>query len=426
MSNSINAIDKNNDILKMIEGSRQQLSIIKDIDILLENTLSAARKITNADAGSIYAYNEKENLLKIRYSQNDTQQKKLAPGQKLPYVSFTMKATPASIAGYCALNKKSVNIADVYNMDEYITIDGQKVKRPYNYDKTNDQKTGYAIKSMLTIPLAMSNGDVPCIIQIINAQDAKGSIIPFSKDAEFYISYFTSSVTQFFENAYFTEKLIERLVKMANYRDPRETGAHVERVSSFSLEIYDRYASNHNIDEKERNRFRDHLKLTAKCHDIGKVAVPDKILKKEGPLTDEERAVMKGHTCIGAQIFSPTQNELDTMAQEVCLHHHDNFDGGIAGFPKDFNYMDYIPETQMPVGIEQKYRGTSIPLAARIVALADVYDALRHKRYYKEEWTLDMTIKEIKKEAGHQFDPEVVEAFVQVIDRLEAINTALS
>ncbi len=135
---------------------------------------------------------------------------------------------------------------------------------------------------------------------------------------------------------------------------------------------------------------------------------------------------MKGHTCIGAQIVSPTQNELDTMAQEVCLHHHDNFDGGIAGFPKDFNYMDYIPETQMPVGIEQKYRGTSIPLAARIVALADVYDALRHKRYYKEEWTLDMTIKEIKKEAGHQFDPEVVEAFVQVIDRLEAINTALS
>ena len=80
----------------------------------------------------------------------------------------------------------------------------------------------------------------------------------------------------------------------------------------------------------------------------------------------------------------------------------------------------------MPTNVGQLYSGEWIPLAARIVALADVYDALRHRRYYKAEWTLEDTIQELKKEAGHQFDPDVVAAFLAVIDRIEAINKALS
>ena len=213
---------------------------------------------------------------------------------------------------------------------------------------------------------------------------------------------------------------------MANYRDPRETGSHVDRVSSFSLEIYDRYAVDKGIPENERNRFRDNLKLAAKCHDVGKVAVSDRILKKEGLLTDEERSVMKGHTCIGAQIFTPVENDLDQMALDVCLHHHDRWEGGTVGFPAGFDYNAYEPESFMPMMTEQAYVGERIPLAARIVALADVYDALRHRRYYKAEWSLEDTINEIKKEAGHQFDPAVVAAFLAVIDRLEAINKAIS
>lgn len=412
--------------LKQITEIRQQLALIKDIDILLENTLTAARKIANADAGSIYDFDEVKNQLKILYSQNDTQQRKLAPGEKLPYVSFVVPVNARSISGYSALKKTTVNIPDVYNMDEYIMDGDGLVKRPYNFDKVNDITTGYHTQSMLTMPFSLSNGSVPCVMQIINAMDEEGKVIPFSKETEFYISYFAESVTQVFEQAYFTKQLIERLVKMANYRDPRETGAHVERVSSFSLEIYDRYAANKDIPEKERNRFRDNLKLAAKCHDVGKVAVSDKILKKQGLLTDEERAIMKGHTCIGAQIFTPVETELDKMARDVCLHHHDRWEGGCVGYPSDFDYNQYEAETTMPTGVPQLFSGEWIPLAARIVALADVYDALRHRRYYKAEWSLDDTLKELRKEAGHQFDPELVEAFIQVIDRIEAINSAIS
>lgn len=412
--------------LKQITEIRQQLATIKDIDILLENTLTAARRIANADAGSIYDFDEEKNQLKILYSQNDTQLRKLEPGEKLPYVSFIVPVNARSISGYSALKQTTVNIPDVYNMDEYIMDGDGLVKRPYNFDKTNDITTGYHTKSMLTMPFSLSNGTVPCVMQIINAMDEEGNVIPFSKETEFYISYFAESVTQVFEYAYFTKQLIERLVKMANYRDPRETGSHVDRVSSFSLEIYDRYAVDKGIPENERNRFRDNLKLAAKCHDVGKVAVSDRILKKEGLLTDEERSVMKGHTCIGAQIFTPVENDLDQMALDVCLHHHDRWEGGTVGFPAGFDYNAYEPESFMPMMTEQAYVGERIPLAARIVALADVYDALRHRRYYKAEWSLEDTINEIKKEAGHQFDPAVVAAFLAVIDRLEAINKAIS
>ncbi len=416
-------VDANRQILQQIAALKEKLSHIRDIDILLENTLSAAREIVHADAGSIYEYTESENRLRIRYSQNDTQQRKLSPGEKLPYVSFSLQATAKSISGYSALHKKIINIPDVYAMDDYLDADRTE-KRPYNFDSTNDIKTGYHTKSMLTLPLVITNGMVLGILQIINAQDEAGNIVPFSEEAEFYVSYFASSIVQVYEYAYLTKQLIERLVKMANYRDPRETGTHVERVSSFSLEIYDRYAVNKHIPEKESNKFRDNLKLAAKCHDVGKVAVADKILKKEGLLSAEERSIMKGHTCIGAQIFTPADNDLDAMARDVCLHHHDRWDGSGAGYPGNYDYMSYVPGTMVPDD-SAPLKGEAIPLAARIVALADVYDALRHRRCYKESWTLDDTLQEIRSESGRQFDPELVEAFMQVVDRIEAINSDL-
>ncbi len=411
--------------LLQITKIEKQLSEIKDEDILLENILTAACEIVHADAGSIYSYDESCLELTIRYSLNKTIQKKLAPGEKIPYSSFSMLATSQSIAGYCALNKKIINIADVYNMPEF--LDKEKTfPRPYNFNSQNDKNNNYETRSMLTLPLTMTNGKVLGILQIINAQNNEGQIIPFDSDAEFYISHFATTVGQVYEYAYLTKQLIERLVRMAGYRDPKETGAHVERVSSFALEIYDRYASNKNIPENVRSKYRDTLKLAAKCHDVGKVAIPDKILKKNGPLTDEERAIMKGHTIIGAQIFTPVESELDEMARDVCLHHHDRWDGNTRGYPGRFEqYMAFEPGSPVPP-FEQEFKGENIPLAARIVALADVYDALRHIRSYKKAWTVDDTFKEIEKERGLQFDPDLVDAFMQIRDRLEAINATLT
>lgn len=409
----------------LITQIEDQLKEIRDVDILLENILSGARKLVNADAGSIYEYDHKENKLWIRYSQNDTKQKELAPGEKLAYTSFYLIPTQQSISGYCVLSKKMINIADVYNMPEYVDEE-KKERRPYEFNSGNDIRNNYHTQSMLTIPLIMTNGRVLGVLQIINAQDENGHVVPFDSDSEFYISQFAAKVGSIYEYAYLTRQNIDRLVKMAGFRDPKETGAHVERVSSFSLEIYDRYATNKNISEKERERFRDNLRLASRCHDVGKVAVPDKILKKEGILDDDERDVMKGHTCVGAQIFSPVENDLDIMARDVCLHHHDRYDGGNKGYPGNFNYMDYIPATKMPHELDQALVGEEIPLAARIVALADVYDALRHKRCYKSEWTVEDTFAEILSQRGKQFDPELVDAFMQIKDRLEDINSAIS
>ncbi|MCH5294730.1 MAG: HD domain-containing protein [Treponema sp.] len=410
--------------LQQIAAKLDQLNGIKDVDILLENILSAAREISHADAGSIYEYVASENLLKIRYSQNDSQQKKLAAGEKLPYISFSFRPTPETISGYCFLSKKIINIADCYNMSEYEDL-AQTKKRPYKFGFDADKRTGYHTTSMLAIPLFMTDGRVLGVLQIINAQDDYGNVIPFSPNVEFYIQQFAARIGQTYENAFRTRQWIERIVKTAGLRDPRETGAHVERVASFAVEIYDRYASDKGIDTHERNKFRDRLKLAAKCHDVGKVGVPDKILKKQGCLKEDERAIMKGHTCIGAQIFTPAEDEWDEMARDVCLHHHDRWDGGDTGYPGNFNYMMYEPETLMPTKMEQALKGADIPLAARIVAIADVYDALRHRRVYKEPWTLDATVTELKNQAGRQFDPELITAFMEILDRLEAINNSI-
>ena len=223
----------------LITEIEEQLKEIRDVDILLENILTGARKIVNADAGSIYEYDSKENKLWIRYSQNDTMQNQLAPGEKLSYTSFYLVPTNQSISGYCVLSKKLINIPDVYNLPDFVD-DEKKEVRLFEFNSANDEKNGYHTKSMLTIPLIMTNGKVLGILQIINAKDEDGNVIPFDKDSEFYISQFAAKVGSIYEYAYLTRLNVDRLVKTAGFRDPKETGAHVERVSRFSLEIYDR------------------------------------------------------------------------------------------------------------------------------------------------------------------------------------------
>ena len=244
--------------LEEITRMEEKLRKIKDVDILLENILSCARKIVNADAGSIYEYDSAENLLHIRYSQNDTMQARLAPGEKLPYVSFSIVPTTQSISGYCALSKRIINIEDVYNLEDNILDEhGNYIERPFKFNETPDLISRYKTRSMLTIPLIVTNGKVLGVLQIINAQDEKGNIIPFDKDAEYYISQFAAKIGTIYEYAYLTRVNIDRLVRMAGFRDPRETGAHVERVSRFALEIYDRYAANKKIPMTEREKYRD-------------------------------------------------------------------------------------------------------------------------------------------------------------------------
>ena len=405
-------IDHEDRLQRIIEIERE-LGEIQDVDVLLERILTETRRIVNADAGSIYVV--EGDKLKIKYGQNDTHLKELAPGEKLPYTSFSFPINEKQICGYVALSGKPLNIKDCYRISE---------SKPYSFNKNTDITTDYRTKSMYTIPLKMANGNLLGILQIINAKDDDGNIVAFNEDAEMLIAHFATAAVQALQHAYLTANMVKRMLKMAEFRDPKETYPHIERVSSYSLEIYDRWAFNHNVPEAEIHRYRDNLKIAAKFHDVGKVGISDVILKKAFPrFTDEERNIMKGHTCIGAQLFEPPESLLDIMSQEVALHHHDRWDGGASGYPGKISLSDFSVKDGI-VPLTEPLSGKDIPLSARIVAVADVFDALSHKRCYKEAWTIEDAFSEILNNSGTQFDPEVVLAFMQVKDRICSIQMA--
>lgn len=394
--------------LQRIIESEKLINEIKDVDVLLERVLSEAREIVNADAGSIYVI-EKDNL-KIRYAQNDTQQRKLAPGQKLPFQSFSFPINEKSMCGYCVLTQEVINEADVYSISE---------DKKYSFNKSSDLVTGYRSKSIIAIPLVTINGTVLGVLQIINPQDNEGNIIPFNDDDVLYLKHFATSATQALERTYLTREMVMRMVDMAGFRDPKETGAHVNRVASYSVEIYDRWAFNNNIPKDEINKYRDALRIAAMLHDVGKVGISDIILKKPGKFTEEEFAIIKGHTYIGATLFKNRQSSFDSMAQEVALHHHERWDGkgypGVVDLEKiDLENLSEISATPLS--------GKDIPLSARIVSVADVFDALSSRRVYKKAWTEEEVLEELRKMSGTQFDPEIVDVFFEVYPQIKAIQ----
>lgn len=140
------------------------------------------------------------------------------------------------------------------------------------------------------------------------------------------------------------------------------------------------------------------IDLSARTHDIGKLGVPDAIILKPGKLTAEERAIMERHTTIGAELLANTKIPQLYVAEEIARHHHERWDG--TGYPSGL-------------------KGSNIPLAARITALADVYDALTHVRPYKRAWSIHEALCEIVALRGKQFDPELTDLFVQLVPRLQ-------
>ena len=222
-----------------------------------------------------------------------------------------------------------------------------------------------------------------------------------------------------------TRSIILRMNRMAEMRDPKETGAHVNRVAGYAAEIYDRWAFNRGVPERERERTKDTLKMAAMLHDVGKVAISDLILKKPARFTPEEYKIMQAHTCFGAKLFVDRQSELDIISAEVALRHHENWDG--TGYPGmvDIWAEDPIsaPVECGPDGNARKLKGEEIPLGGRIVAVADVYDALISKRVYKEPWDSGKVYDEIRSMSGTKFDPEIVAAFFEILPRIEEIRS---
>ncbi len=189
-----------------------------------------------------------------------------------------------------------------------------------------------------------------------------------------------------------------RLIWASEYRDD-ETGAHIQRLSEYAVQLA--RACDWSVEEIEL------LRLAAPMHDIGKIGVPDAVLRKPGSLTVDEFKLIKQHTLIGAQILSGSEIPLLRIARDIALCHHERWDGG--GYPKALE-------------------GEAIPRAARLVAILDVYDALIHDRVYRPAMPRDEALAILKAGAGRHFDPDLLARFFDILpalDKLDAVEVPI-
>jgi HD-GYP domain-containing protein (c-di-GMP phosphodiesterase class II) len=382
---------------------------VRDLDLLLERILTNARKFFNADAGSIYL--KEGDHLRFSFTQNDTLQRRLGPKKKLIYATFTLPIGKQSIAGYVAKSCESVNIPDVYGMSNTM---------PYRWDPEFDKVSRYTTRSMLTVPLTTHRGDVLGVMQMINAQDDAGAVIPFSRGDGSLIMHFATSAALALERAQMNRNMILRMISMAELRDPSETGPHVNRVGAYSLEIYDQLVRTRSIPTEQVDHRRDVLRMAAMLHDVGKIAISDVILKKPAHLTAGEFQMVKRHTYKGARLFEEIHSDLEESAVEVALNHHERWDG--TGYPGHIDLLTEraLPGFEGPDGNPIPKREDEIPLFARIVAVADVYDVLSSRRCYKEPWDEGRILDELHRSSGTHFDPEIVNAFFSCLDVLKS------
>jgi len=215
----------------------------------------------------------------------------------------------------------------------------------------------------------------------------------YQKELEAEVTKRTEELRQAFETIK-TASLdtIHRLSRASEYKD-EETGAHIQRMSNYAVAVAHQMGLSK--DEVET------MLYAAPMHDAGKIGIPDKILLKPGKLDPAEWEIMKQHTTIGGKILSSSDSKFIKLAEVIALTHHEKWDG--SGYP---------------MGL----KGTAIPLAGRITAIADVFDALTSKRPYKEPFTLEKSFAIIHESKGSHFDPDVVEAFFAVEKKILLIK----
>jgi response regulator RpfG family c-di-GMP phosphodiesterase len=234
--------------------------------------------------------------------------------------------------------------------------------------------------------------------------------------------HFANSAALALERAQMTRNIILRMISMAELRDPKETCAHVNRVAACSVEIFEEWARRKKLKADEIQRRKDLLRMAAMLHDVGKVAISDLILRKPARLTIDEFEIMKSHTYLGAKLFKDVQSDFEEVAATVALNHHEKWDG--TGYPGhiDLFVEDPLHGCPTPDGLPLPKSGEDIPLFGRIVAVADVYDALCSRRSYKEPWEESRIFEEMDRCSGKHFDPEVMSAFFSCVDMLRSIS----
>ncbi len=375
------------------------LAQIQDFHTLMERILSEARGMIGADAGTIFI-REGESL-RFAYCQNETLARRTASGSTPRFASYRVPISDRSIAGWVALSGEPITLDDCHAVDPAL---------PYRFDPSFDQLLGYRTTTMLAVALKLRANRVLGVIELINATDRQGQQGRlFTPQDAALLEHFGSVASVALERTQMTESIILRMIRMAEIRDPSETGAHVERVAGYSAVLFEEWARRRGLLGADFERQRDRLRIAAKLHDVGKIGVPDAILKKPARLDPAEFEQVKRHAEIGGMLFEEQPTDYDEAAREVAMLHHERWDGGgYPGFEVD--------------GQHRGRRGEEIPLFPRIVGIADVFDALSSPRSYKEPWPEERVLEYLQAERGKHFDPELVDIFMARIDEIRAIR----
>ncbi|MDP4127320.1 MAG: HD domain-containing protein [Bacillota bacterium] len=335
----------------------------KDLDLLLLYMADMGRDLILADRCTLWLHNKETHQLWT----------KVAHGVK----ALTMP-DEVGLAGYALMKNETIFIEDAY-------------KDP-RFNPEMDLKTGYHTQSVLVIPIQNQNGETMGVYQAINKLTSDGV---FSLQDMNLLSLAASYSGKALESALLdqeieqTQREIIFTMGVIGESRSKETGNHVKRVAEYSKVL----ALNYGLSPSES----DLIKVASPMHDIGKVAIPDDILKKPGKLSDEEFSMMQAHTEIGYGLLKESHRKILRSAAIIAHQHHEKWNG--TGYPKGL-------------------KGEEIHIYGRITAIADVFDALVSDRCYKKAWDLDRVINLFKEERGVQFDPKLVDVFLGCLEEI--------
>ena len=367
------------------------LAKYRDEHILLDRILAKTREVTRADAGTIFL--AEGNELVFAYTHNDTLFT-TDMAHKHAYADIRLPLKQESIAGYAALTGKVLNIPNVHTLPAEL---------PYTFNSSFDKRSGYNTTSMLTVPLFARTGKLLGVMQLINKLNARHVPCPFSQENVLAVEKLAHELVGIIALSALVRKNIYRLLAVASVHDPTETGPHAERVGAMAAELYHHWAKEQGENPDAIRHVKSNIRLAAMLHDIGKVGVSDLILKKPGKLDDAEFTTMQTHTSMGALLLRQEDEDITPLAHEIALHHHQKWNG------------------QGYAGNAPQLCGESIPFAARITAIADVFDALVSPRCYKKPWTFAAACELLQKEAGNHFDPLMVKCFLDIQDIVTSV-----
>ena len=353
--------------LELIFVYLTELSSLRDYDEILEVLANLGRALAGADRCTVWVVDEEKKSIWT----------KVAHG--VEHIEIPMDR---GLVGHAIKTGEKILIENAY-------------EDPRFYDEV-DKQTGYTTKSVMVIPMFDNDDNIIGAFQAINhlgertsftKEDMRRLMLASTFAAETLIS---AKLTQEIQD---TQKEVVFTMGAIGESRSKETGNHVKRVAEYSKIL----ALGLGMDKDEAEL----LKQASPMHDIGKVAIPDEILKKPGMFTKSERRIMERHAELGYEMIRHSERPLLQAASIVAYEHHEKWDG--SGYPRGL-------------------AGENIHIYGRITALADVFDALGSDRVYKKAWPLEKIFNLIKEEKGKHFDPKIVDVFFEKIEEILAVR----